>query len=290
MLKKLLSAIILLSCAFSNDSQDKKVVKKVMVVKAEANDEESVNINVNASVEDGMLTLSVSKNGKNHEFQIPVGNMDAMHVLKEELEDLDIDVNIHDLIGGGMEHGKQAMNKAHKMMKWAHKDDGAFLGVVIEELEGQLADYFGVKNGGVLVEEVMENSPAKKAGLKAGDVILKVDNAVVKSPKDLKRAISSFKPDTKVKLSILRKNRSRKISVTLGESPEIDFSFDMDHDFDVDDEEIMMFKMHDDDDPQLNHFMKKLPGMMNHPNELDQLKKELKALKKDVEELKKKSK
>jgi len=58
------------------------------------------------------------------------------------------------------------------------------LGVDVEPLSGQFADYFGVKEG-VLVREVVKGSAAEKGGLKAGDVILRVDDAKVAAPRDI---------------------------------------------------------------------------------------------------------
>jgi serine protease Do len=59
------------------------------------------------------------------------------------------------------------------------------LGVQIESLSPQLADYFGAKNGGVLVSSVTEDSPAGKAGLRAGDVITSIDGDAVRDYGDL---------------------------------------------------------------------------------------------------------
>jgi len=64
------------------------------------------------------------------------------------------------------------------------------LGIDAEDLSGQLGNYFGAPDGkGVLVREVMPGTPAEKAGLKAGDVILRVDGNRVKDASELRSAL-----------------------------------------------------------------------------------------------------
>lgn len=88
------------------------------------------------------------------------------------------------------------------------------IGVATTQLTKQLADYFGVADGkGVLVTSVTENSPAAKAGLKAGDVITAVDGEKVEGPGDLSRAISKQK-DGDVTLTVVRDKNQRTIKVT----------------------------------------------------------------------------
>jgi len=94
---------------------------------------------------------------------------------------------------------------------------GALLGISGEDLTSQLAQYFGVKQGGgVLVREVMPGSAAEKAGLKAGDVIVRVDQAEVKTLGDLRRALPhDFDAKRKVALGIVRNRQEQAVSVEL---------------------------------------------------------------------------
>lgn len=88
------------------------------------------------------------------------------------------------------------------------------IGVGTTQLTKQLAEYFGVTNGkGVLVTAVTENSPAAKAGVKAGDVITAVDGETIEGSGDLSRAINKQK-DGEVTLTIVRDKGQRTIKVT----------------------------------------------------------------------------
>jgi serine protease Do len=87
------------------------------------------------------------------------------------------------------------------------------IGVSTQTLTKQLADYFGAKDGGVLITSVTENSPAAKAGLKAGDVITAVDGEKVTSSGDVSRTINK-KQDGEVSITVLRDRNSRNINLT----------------------------------------------------------------------------
>jgi serine protease Do len=86
------------------------------------------------------------------------------------------------------------------------------IGVSTEPLTKQLAEYFGVSEG-ILITSVNENSPAAKAGLKAGDVITAVDGEKVDSPGDVSRVINK-KQDGPVTLTIVRDRSTQTFTVT----------------------------------------------------------------------------
>lgn len=88
------------------------------------------------------------------------------------------------------------------------------LGIVVQELGSQLADYFKVK-GGVLVASVTPESPASRAGLKAGDVITALDGKDVKSPGELLNALRDLPDGREVSLSIVRNSAAMTIKVKL---------------------------------------------------------------------------
>jgi len=91
---------------------------------------------------------------------------------------------------------------------------GRRIGVTTEELTDQLADYFGVAGqGGLLITSVRENSPAAKAGLKAGDIITEVDGTRLKTAGELTRALNR-KDEGGVTLQITRDRKNRTLKVT----------------------------------------------------------------------------
>ncbi len=95
-----------------------------------------------------------------------------------------------------------------------------WLGVVIQELDEDLAKSFGLKKTeGVLISEVAENSPAKKAGLKSGDIILKMDGHKVYDIGELRNKIALTPPGTKVTFDILREGKHKTVTVTIEEKP-----------------------------------------------------------------------
>jgi len=85
------------------------------------------------------------------------------------------------------------------------------LGVEAESIEGQLAQFFGVSEG-VLVRTVMKNSPAEKAGVKAGDVIVRVDEAKVTTPPEISARLRAAhgKP---VPVAIMRDHKEMSLTV-----------------------------------------------------------------------------
>jgi membrane-associated protease RseP (regulator of RpoE activity) len=93
------------------------------------------------------------------------------------------------------------------------------IGISTQTLTKQLADYFGVKDGGLLITSVNENSPAAKAGLKAGDVITAVDGEKVDSSGDIVRAINK-KQDGDITLTVVHDRATRTVTLTPEKNPE----------------------------------------------------------------------
>ncbi len=92
------------------------------------------------------------------------------------------------------------------------------LGVNIQDLNPSLAKSFGTEDlDGALVSQVIEDSPAEKAGVKSGDIILKFKGEPVSGAAHLKNLVGRVKPGAKADLTIFRKGKTMTIPVTVGE-------------------------------------------------------------------------
>lgn len=176
---------------------------------------------------------------------------------------------------------------------WSSSDDddeeagGGFLGVVTETLEDDLATYFEVKSG-VLVKSVSEDSPAEKAGIKPGDVIVKVGNESVESSDDLRSAVREHKPGEKVDVLVVRKGKETTIAATLGKSKDGAMRI----------EKRIIVRSNDDNEEMNDEIRQSLEDAMRDlhiqimdgrddlKEQMDELKQELEALKKELKEKK----
>lgn len=92
------------------------------------------------------------------------------------------------------------------------------IGVAIQDVNQALAESFGLpKPEGALVSSVEKGGPGDKAGLKAGDVILGLNGAPVKSSAELPPKVAEVKPGSTVKLQVWRKGETKELGVTVGE-------------------------------------------------------------------------
>jgi S1-C subfamily serine protease len=93
-----------------------------------------------------------------------------------------------------------------------------YIGVYLQDLNQELLDYFGVKEEtGLLVNRLTKDGPADKAGLKVGDVIIRVDGEKAKTTADLSRIIQHKEKGGTVKIDFIRDKKSMTVEVTVAE-------------------------------------------------------------------------
>jgi serine protease Do len=96
-----------------------------------------------------------------------------------------------------------------------------WLGVSIQPLTTELARSFGAKDTkGVLISDVVPDSPAGKAGLKPGDILLEFEGKKTEAPADLQRAVGLASPGTDVKMKVWREGNEKTVDVKIGEAPD----------------------------------------------------------------------
>jgi serine protease Do len=95
-----------------------------------------------------------------------------------------------------------------------------WLGVAIQDLTPELATQFGITDTkGVLVSDVMEDSPAKKAGFERADVIIEYDGKSMDSPTHLRNAVAQTPIGKKVSVKLIRDKKPKTIEVAIVEQP-----------------------------------------------------------------------
>ena len=117
------------------------------------------------------------------------------------------------IIKGGGSGGQQASNRP-------------YLGVRVQLVNPRLASYYNLVdpngqllNTGELVTEVLQGTPAEKAGLQAGDVIIGVDNQQINSQTTLGDVLTNHNAGDKVTMTIIRAGKQGTVQVTLGQAP-----------------------------------------------------------------------
>jgi len=123
----------------------------------------------------------------------------------------------------------------HKRGRTIELHTGAFLGVQMQELTDELRDGLDIKvEKGILINEVIDDSPADEAGLHDGDVIVAFNGKDVESPRQLRDLIAERKSGDTVKIDVIRDDREKSFDVTIGEWPNDGMAFVAPHSFDID--------------------------------------------------------
>ena len=97
----------------------------------------------------------------------------------------------------------------------------SYLGVNLQDIDRNLAEAYRLsKPEGALITQIAPSSPAARAGLKEGDVILKFNNNAISRAADLLNYLNRTQPNQSIDLEVLRDERKRNISATLGSAPD----------------------------------------------------------------------
>ncbi len=103
-------------------------------------------------------------------------------------------------------------------LKTDKKVSRGWLGVSIQDVDENTAKALGLPSDkGALIGGVMPGQPAEKAGIEAGDVILKVNDAEIADSSALLRSIADLKPQAKTRITLWRDGKQREVTVTLAE-------------------------------------------------------------------------
>ena len=119
--------------------------------------------------------------------------------------------------------------KAPKSLEtWPQGEKRKYIGVYLEEINKELLEYFGIKEGnGLLVNRLTNDGPAEKAGLKVGDVIVRVDGKKVETVGGLSELIQDKKKGDKVKIDLIRDKKPMSVEVEIEEEENPSFSWSL---------------------------------------------------------------
>jgi serine protease Do len=138
-----------------------------------------------------------------------------------------VGINTAIISGGGGNQGVGfaiPINMAHGVMDQIvehGKVIRGYMGVAIQGVDPDIAKAFGLPHGGgALISDVTANSPAQKAGLERGDIVLDLNGQPVNGPEDLSVRISEMAPSSVAHLKVFRNGQEKDADVTLAELPE----------------------------------------------------------------------
>ena len=161
------------------------------------------------------LVAAIRNHSPGDEVRVDVIRDGRRRTFEVELGESDVDYRVRKI------RIPEVSNIGDDVHKWVQgwSDDHGYLGVQILDLNDDLGQYFKVKQGeGVLITEVLEDSPAEDAGLMAGDVVLEYDGKEVKDTGKFRKYVARTEPGEEVSLVVKRKGRTKTIAVEIGET------------------------------------------------------------------------
>lgn len=188
-----------------------------------------------------------------------------------------------DYLFGMMNQAPHTYSKTYKFYDSKYAD--SYIGVTLQSLNSQLGEYFGVKDGqGALITEVLADSPAEKAGLKAGDVVVAVDGEAVSDPSGVQKVVAAKNEGDKIDVRVIRNHAEKQFAFEVEKSPD---NFPPLGNYMFPDDEDMIFM------PRMRglfqgDFDQSGPDMKELQEQMKQLQEELKEMQNNMSEMQKK--
>lgn len=162
------------------------------------------------------VTLKIKRDGKEKKIQVKLGEYPEKEIFKEFEKKFPRLFPQPKILREPIDP---------KTFKWhLGLEKRKYIGLYLNELGRELSEFFGVKEGrGLLIAKLTPDSPAEKAGLKVGDVIVKVDNKRVETVDELSKLIQGKEEGDTIVIEFLRDKKSKTVKVKV-EQEETEFS------------------------------------------------------------------
>jgi serine protease Do len=157
------------------------------------------------------VALVITRDGASQNLSVELGDRDALFenqvkAMQWKMRDLG---NVHSFVKPDFDLNFSGPNEFFDART-------PVLGISVEDLSGQLGAYFGAPDGkGILVREVRPGTPAEKAGLKAGDVIVKLDGKPIHNLAELREQLRADSDQKALSVTVLRRGSEMSIPVTI---------------------------------------------------------------------------
>jgi serine protease Do len=123
-------------------------------------------------------------------------------------------------LGIGLAIPSNMAKNIYKQLKEEGQVVRGYLGIMIQDLTPELAKSFDMENtDGVLIPDVTKDSAAEKGGIEKGDIVLELNGEDIENADELLNKVAMIKPDTKIKIVVLRDGKRKTLDVKVGERP-----------------------------------------------------------------------
>ncbi len=163
---------------------------------------------------DRQVKLTISRSGANQTLTATIGHRSGQYMLSTGDHDADLAINMPPMPPMPAMPPMPEIAPLPEMPRIYGSTRTGLLGIECEPVGSQLAAYFGVKEG-VLVRSVSKDSAAEKAGMKAGDVILKVDGEGVTQVHEVTSAVRSARGKHSFPIVVMRDKKEVTLTVTV---------------------------------------------------------------------------